>query len=76
MVRVNGENLELSGKTVSEMLSELDYIPSHVAVELNEQEIVPREEYGKRVLKDGDSVEVVRFVGGGSEFYAKEKSNE
>ena len=36
----------------------------HVAVELNEM-IVPKAEYSKTVLKDGDTVEVVRFVGGG-----------
>lgn len=64
MVKVNGEQMELSGKTVAELLGELGYDSARVAVELN-MEILPKSQYGSTVLKDGDSVEVVRFVGGG-----------
>ena len=34
------------------------------AVELNE-EILPKAEYAETVLKDGDVLEIVNFVGGG-----------
>lgn len=64
MVKVNGEQRPADGTTVSVLLEELGYGEQRVAVELNEQ-IVPRAEYGTTVLSDGDTVEVVRFVGGG-----------
>lgn len=64
MVKVNGEMLEMEGKTVTELLEAMDTSNQRVAVEINE-EIVPRASYGETVLKDGDTVEVVRFVGGG-----------
>lgn len=64
MVKINGELLEKDGKTVSEILADMEINSQHVAVELNEM-IVPKAEYSKTMLKDGDTVEVVRFVGGG-----------
>ena len=64
MVKVNGEMLEMDGKTVNELLEAMETSSQRVAVELNE-EIVPKARYGETVLSDGDSVEVVRFVGGG-----------
>ncbi len=64
MVKINGEQHDVSGKTVSEVLAELGYNEKGVAVELNE-EILPKCNYASTVLEDGNSVEVVRFVGGG-----------
>ena len=64
MVKINGEMLDKDGKSVSEVLSEMNINVKQVAVELNE-EIVPKAKYAETVLKDGDVVEVVRFVGGG-----------
>lgn len=64
MVKINGEDLKLEGKTVEEYLAAMKYDKTRIAVEIN-CEIVPKAEYGKTVLKDGDTVEVVSFVGGG-----------
>lgn len=64
MVKINGEMLEAAGKNVVQILEELGYGGQRVAVELNES-IVPKDKYGETVLADGDTVEVVRFVGGG-----------
>ena len=64
MVKVNGEMLDMEGKTVNELLESMDTSSQRVAVEINE-EIVPRASYGETILKEGDVVEVVRFVGGG-----------
>ncbi|HNZ98287.1 sulfur carrier protein ThiS [Ruminococcus sp.] len=64
MVKINGELLEKDGKTVTEMLSDMEISGQRVAVEINE-EIVPKVKYDETILKDGDHVEVVRFVGGG-----------
>ncbi|MBO7472584.1 MAG: sulfur carrier protein ThiS [Ruminococcus sp.] len=64
MVKINGESLEKDGKSVTEVLADMGINVQHVAVELNE-EIVPKARYGETILKDGDHVEIVRFVGGG-----------
>ena len=64
MVKINGEQLDKAGKTVAEMLGEMNISGQRVAVELNE-DIVPKASYSETVLKDGDTVEIVRFVGGG-----------
>lgn len=64
MVKVNGEQMDLAGKTVAEMLTQLGGELTRIAVERNE-EIVPKAAYAETVLQDGDTVEVVRFVGGG-----------
>ena len=64
MVKVNGEELAVAGLSVSELLERLGYAGGRVAVELN-GDIVRRGDYGATVLRDGDVVEVVSFVGGG-----------
>ena len=64
MVTVNGKELDVSGKTVSELLEMENYSPVQVAVELN-YEILPKAKYVQTILKDCDIVEIVQFVGGG-----------
>ena len=64
MVKINGENLDTAGKSVSDYLTSAGYDLMRVAVELN-GDIVPKVQYADTVFKDDDSVEVVSFVGGG-----------
>lgn len=64
MVKVNGMEIDLAGKTVAEYLAFADYDLKRVAVECNGN-IIPKALYQETVLNDGDSVEVVSFVGGG-----------
>ena len=65
MVKVNGEMMDMDGRTVAELLEKLDTSRrQRVDVEVNE-EIVPTASFGEGVRTDGDSVAVVRFVGGG-----------
>ena len=64
MVKINGEEFNIAGKTVAEYLRATNYDPKRIAVERN-GDIVPKAQYGETVLKDGDSVEIVSFVGGG-----------
>ncbi len=64
MVKINGEPVDAAGKTLAEYLAGTDYDPKRIAVERN-GEIVPKARYGETTLADGDSVEVVSFVGGG-----------
>lgn len=64
MVKINGKELDVAGKTIAEYLATTNYDPKRIAVERN-GDIVPKAQYSETVLKDGDSVEVVSFVGGG-----------
>jgi sulfur carrier protein len=62
---VNGNPVELpDGSTVSALLAHLAVDSARVAVERNE-DVVPRRTWTEAQLCDGDSVEVVTFVGGG-----------
>ena len=63
MVKVNGTELDIAGKTVAEYLAITDYDPKRIAVERN-GEIVSKAKYDFTVLEDGDNLEIVRFVGG------------
>ncbi len=64
MVKINGTDCDMDGKTVAEYLALAGYNPKLVAVEKN-GDIVPKAQYDTAVLGDGDTVEVVSFVGGG-----------
>lgn len=64
MVTVNGEKVEAVDKNLAEYLEEKAFDIKKIAVEIN-GEIVPKSKYSETVLHDGDSVEVVSFVGGG-----------
>ena len=64
MVKVNGTELDIAGKTVSEYLATTNYDPKRIAVERN-GDIVFKSLYDATVLENGDSLEIVSFVGGG-----------
>lgn len=64
MVLINGESTQADGKSVKDCVDEMGYNPQLIAVELNE-EILPKAQYAEAVLKDGDVLEIVNFVGGG-----------
>ncbi len=64
MVKINGENLQIAGKTLMEYLMTTDYDLKRIAVERN-GDIVPKAQYGETILQEGDAVEIVSFVGGG-----------
>ena len=64
MVKVNGRETDAAGMTVAQLIEREGYDPARVAVELGE-EIVPKAKYTETVIRDGDSVEIVGFVGGG-----------
>lgn len=62
---VNGESRELKkNTTVANLLEEMGTFSERVAVELNLQ-VVDKQEYGRTILKDGDHLEIISFVGGG-----------
>ncbi len=62
---VNGKRRELAGETdLPSFLDELQIDPRAVAVAHN-GEIVPRDRYSTIRLREGDTLEIVRMVGGG-----------
>ncbi|HXX80112.1 MAG TPA: sulfur carrier protein ThiS [Thermodesulfovibrionales bacterium] len=62
---VNGETYSTEKGTVSELLGEMDIAAERVAVEVN-LKVIKRAEYSGYKLQEGDSIEVVYFVGGGA----------
>jgi thiamine biosynthesis protein ThiS len=66
LLHINGEQRDFpDGLTVAALVAHLGMKPDRVAVELN-LDIVPRTQWETTALKDGDKLEVVHFVGGGS----------
>lgn len=61
---VNGETAIIQSMSVLHYLDSITIDPCRVAVELN-LDILPKAEYASTVLKDGDRMEIVHFVGGG-----------
>ena len=63
---VNGDPMELpAGTTAAALLDQLKLNPGLVVVELN-LNILKRDDLAKASLSEGDQVEIVHFVGGGS----------
>jgi sulfur carrier protein len=70
-LHINGEESTFAAApdggpfTLAALIESLSMKPDRVAVELN-HEIVPRDRWPETPLKDGDRLEIVHFVGGGS----------
>ncbi|MCT2536508.1 sulfur carrier protein ThiS [Aquibacillus koreensis] len=64
-MRVNGTTVTLkNGQTLYAFLTSQNYDVTTIAVEYN-GEIVSRDTYANVQLSDTDTLEIVRFVGGG-----------
>ena len=64
-ITLNGDKHELAAPlSVSELLQQLEIDSRRVAVELN-LGVVKKAAYDSSLIKDGDEVEIVNFVGGG-----------
>ncbi|MCH2465207.1 MAG: sulfur carrier protein ThiS [Gemmatimonadetes bacterium] len=64
-VRLNGKDRDVtSGHTVQSLLEAIELNPLAVVVELN-REILDRNRYSDFDIREGDTIEVVHFVGGG-----------
>jgi thiamine biosynthesis protein ThiS len=76
-LHINGEEREFSDVpasfTLDVLVDRLGMKADRVAVELN-RDIVPRTAWAETMLHDGDKLEVVHFVGGGSESGSQELS--
>jgi thiamine biosynthesis protein ThiS len=64
-IRLNGDPFEIDQPlSISDLLSRLAIDPRRVAVEHN-LAIVKRQAFTEIVVREGDTVEIVNFVGGG-----------
>lgn len=64
-VRLNGKDREIeAGHSVRTLIESLELNPLLVVVELN-KEILARDSFGECEVRDGDTLELVHFVGGG-----------
>ena len=64
-VTINGETKEItSGLNIATLMAELGIEPGQVAVEKN-GEIVPKSTHVDTQVETGDTIEIVRFIGGG-----------
>ena len=65
MIKVNGQDKPIDERTtLAQLIAQHNLTPQKVAVELNRR-LVRTEKYDETVLKAGDEVEIVTFVGGG-----------
>jgi thiamine biosynthesis protein ThiS len=64
-IRLNGKDREIrGGHTVRSLLRELELEPAMIVVEHN-RDILERDSYEDVPVKEGDTIELVHFVGGG-----------
>ena len=62
---LNGDPFDVAGPlTVNALLTRLDIDPRRVAVEYN-MVVLKRATFDETVVREGDRVEIVNFVGGG-----------
>ena len=64
MVKINGEEKNAAGMTVAQYLADNGYKTARIVVEINGT-IVPKSNYAVTTFADGDTAEIVSFVGGG-----------
>ncbi len=63
---VNGKPRELDGEVaLPDFLRQLDVDERRIAVAIND-EVIPKNQHKNTTVRDGDAVEIVRMVGGGS----------
>ena len=67
-IQINGEQREFPQNSLSldKLINELSLMPQRIAVEVNKT-IVRRDEWATTTVKDGDQLEIVHFVGGGTD---------
>src|SRR3954463_5540294 len=66
-ITVNGQARTASpGTSVAGLLASMGVDPARVAIERNE-EVIPRRTWPEALLAEGDKIEIVSFVGGGSD---------
>ena len=64
-IQLNGDPYVIEGDArLTALIDTLKMKPTRIAVELN-REVVPKADYAKITLREGDELELINFVGGG-----------
>jgi len=63
-ITLNGELRQTDATTVAQLLLELQFEPTSLAVAVNES-VVRRADFGSHALSAGDHIEIIRAVQGG-----------
>lgn len=64
-IQVNGQPREIADSLdLSQLIASLNLRPEQIAIELN-QTVIRRVQWQSTILREGDKVEIVHFVGGG-----------
>jgi thiamine biosynthesis protein ThiS len=67
-IQINGEQREFPNPSLalSQLIEELSLAPRRIAVEVNKV-MVRRAHWDETRVRDGDQIEIVHFVGGGTQ---------
>lgn len=69
-IQVNGEVQEIpDGISLEDLVQRLSLQPVRIAIELNHS-VARRNQWANTMLKEGDRIEIVHFVGGGAKAHA------
>ena len=69
-IELNGETREVPDElSLAQLIEDLKLTPERLAIELN-RNVVRRTEWAQTMLREGDHIEIVHFVGGGFSFRA------
>lgn len=63
-ITLNGQTRQTDAATIAQLLSELQFEPTSLAVAANGS-VVRRADFGAHELKAGDQIEIIRAVQGG-----------
>lgn len=64
-IQLNGESYSAqAGISLEGLIKSLNLRPGRIAVEINHV-VIPKSDYQRTVLAEGDKIEIIQFVGGG-----------
>ena len=63
-IKLNGVDIEFNKNTLMDLVLEKGFDPSSLIAEVN-WKVIKIEKWDKLEIKDGDSIELLSFVGGG-----------
>jgi len=63
-ILLNGQQAQIKGRTLRELIVEKDIDPETIVAEVNLQ-LIKKEHWQQYLLNEGDTVELLSFVGGG-----------
>jgi len=63
-INLNGKPVEAKSRTLELLIPEHGFNPEALIVEVN-SELIKKENWAKTVIREGDTLELLNFVGGG-----------